>query len=101
MAVTPITALYGTTPLEPKTTSRITTDQGFDSIFTNAVNLVKDTNALGKAAEQEEIRFALGETENMHDLLVAQQKALISLQYTVAVKDKVIEAYNNIMNMQI
>lgn len=97
-----ITNLYGTTPIQAnKGTSAVTPNEGFKSIFDSAIGLVKDTNALGKKAEEEEVRFALGETTNMHDLLVAEQKALISLQYTVAVRDKVIEAYNNIMNMQI
>ena len=52
-------------------------------------------------AEEEEIKFALGESTNTHELLVAQEKANIALSYTVAVRDKVIDAYKEIMNMQI
>ncbi len=47
------------------------------------------------------IQFAMGQSENTHDLLIAQSKANIALQYTVSVKDKVIEAYREIMQMQI
>ena len=47
------------------------------------------------------IQFAMGQSENTHDLLVAQSKANIALQYTVAVKDKLQEAYREIMQMQI
>lgn len=47
------------------------------------------------------IRFALGQSENTHDLTTAQYKALTAIQYTVAVRDKMIDAYKEIMNMQI
>ena len=51
--------------------------------------------------ENEELKFALGETENTHDLLIAQQKASTALQYTVALRDKFLESYKELMNMQI
>ena len=53
------------------------------------------------ASENAEISFALGETDNTHDLTIALQKASTALQYTVAVRDKFLEAYKEIMNMQI
>lgn len=78
-----------------------TTDTGFDAILTQAINLVTETNDYQNAAEAAEIQFALGESNSTHELLVAQEKANIALQYTVAIRDKVIEAYREIMNMQI
>ena len=48
-----------------------------------------------------EIKFALGETENAHDLTIALQKASAALQYTVAVRDKLLDAYKELMQMQI
>ena len=41
------------------------------------------------------------QSNSLHDLMVAQQKANVSLQYTVAVKNTAVEAYRSIMNMQI
>ena len=38
---------------------------------------------------------------NTHELGVYQQQANIALQFTVAVRDKALEAYKEIMNMQI
>jgi flagellar hook-basal body complex protein FliE len=52
-------------------------------------------------AENAEIAFALGEVDNTHDLTIALQKASTALQYTIAVRDKFLEAYKEIMNMQI
>jgi len=100
MDISAIQNMYGNTPVSTGNT-RVNADQGFDSMLNSVMALVKDTNALQEAASREEVAFALGETDNTHDLMVAEQKANIALQYTVAVRDKVLEAYNTIMNMQI
>lgn len=73
----------------------------FESFLNSAIDNLNTTNSYLSDAENEEIKFALGETENTHDLAVALQKASTALQYTVAVRDKLLEAYREIMNMQI
>lgn len=72
----------------------------FSSILDSAVNLINEANAYSNAAEEEEIKYALGESDNIHDLQIAQQKANVSLQYTVAVRDAFLTGYREIMNMQ-
>lgn len=76
-------------------------DNGFDAMLQSAMNMLNETNTLQNLAEQAEIEFTLGYSTNTHDLQIAQEKANIALQYTVAVRDKLLEAYNNIMNIQI
>ena len=76
-------------------------DTGFSSILNSAMNMVNETNDLQNKAESAEIQFALGLSDNTHDLQVAQEKANVALQYTSAVRDKIIEGYKEIMNMQI
>jgi flagellar hook-basal body complex protein FliE len=76
-------------------------DDSFDSILSAMMQSVDETNDLQNTAESEEIRFALGESENTHDLLIAETKANIALQYTVAVRDKLVDGYKEIMQMQI
>ena len=73
----------------------------FDSFLNTAIDNIKTTNSYLSDAENEEIKFALGETENTHDLTIALQKASTALQYTVAVRDKLLEAYRELMQMQI
>ena len=72
----------------------------FNKIFDSAVALINQTNAYSNAAEEEEMKFALGETDSIHDLMIAQQKANVSLQYTVAVRDAFLSGYKELMNMQ-
>lgn len=73
----------------------------FSDVLSAMMSSIDETNDLQNSAEQESIRFALGESENSHDLGAAQSKALTAIQYTVAVRDKVIDAYKEIMQMQI
>lgn len=76
-------------------------DNSFSSVLSSAMNMVSETNDLQNNAQSEAIRFALGQSDNTHDLTTAQTKALTAIQYTVAVRDKMIDAYKEIMNMQI
>ena len=73
----------------------------FDAFLNTAINNITTTNYYLSNAENEEIKFALGETENTHDLMISLQKASTALQYTVAVRDRLLEAYREIMQMQI
>ena len=73
----------------------------FDAFLNSAIDSLKTTNSYLSDSENEKIKFALGETENAHDLTIAMQKASDALQYTVALRDKLLEAYNQIMQMQI
>lgn len=73
----------------------------FDSFLNSAMDNIKTTNSYLSDMENEEIKFALGETENTHDLTIALQKASTALQYTVAIRDRLLEAYKEIMQIQI
>lgn len=73
----------------------------FDSIFNAVSGLVNNTNDYIQQAQQAEIDFSLGNITSTHELGVYQQQANIALQYTVAIRDKAIEAYKEIMSMSI
>ncbi|MDD6402020.1 MAG: flagellar hook-basal body complex protein FliE [Lachnospiraceae bacterium] len=73
----------------------------FDSIFNAAIDMYRETDSLQKAAESAEISFALGYTNSIHDVALAQQKANISLQYTTKITNSVVSAYKEIMGMQL
>jgi len=86
------------------TQSAVKTPDGgtmFDSILGAAVDNINTTNNYLSDAENAEISWALGETDNTHDLAISLRKASTALQYTVAIRDKFMEAYKEIMQMQI
>ena len=73
----------------------------FGSFLSVAMENLNTTNAYLSDAENEELKFMMGETESTHDLTIALNKASTALQYTVAVRDKVLDAYKELMQMQI
>ena len=90
------------TAAENSSASKISgsSDSDFASLFDKAVENLNTTNSYLSDAENEELKWALGETDNTHELTIALQKASTALQYTVAIRDKVLDAYKEIMQMQ-
>ena len=76
-------------------------NNSFSTILNSAMKLVNDTDTLSRNSEQAVVNFTLGNADNTHALTTAQQKAYLSLQYTVAIKNAVLDAYREIMQMQI
>lgn len=72
----------------------------FEALLNSAMGLIKETEDATNAAEQAELEYMLGLNDSVTDLLVAQQKANISIQYTVAIKNAVTQAYQEIMAIQ-
>ncbi len=72
----------------------------FESLLNSAIGMVRETENYTNAAEEAEMSYMLGLNDSMSDLMVAQAKATMSLQYTVAVRNAVIEAYKEIMQLQ-
>ena len=71
------------------------------TLATSLISNVGETNSLLKKQEEEEIKFALGISENTHDLAIAAAKANTALSYTVALRDKFLEAYKELMQIQV
>ena len=69
----------------------------FSQMLDSIMGMVEET----KDAQQAELNYEMGYSDNTHDLAIAQKKATSSLQYTVAVRDKLVEAYKEIMQMQV
>lgn len=104
MAITSVTGLPENAFEQAQERFRIAAqepDEDFETVFQSAIGMVDETNNLHSQAKSAMIQFALGESENTHDLLIAQSKANTALQYTVAVKDKILDAYREIMQMQV
>ncbi len=72
----------------------------FDSIYKAAVDMIESTNTYLQEAQQAEVDYATGKLTSTHELAVIEQKASLSLQYTVAIKNQLLSAYKEIMNMQ-
>lgn len=68
-------------------------------------NFLKDSlNKVNNLQIESDIQtelLATGQAENIHDVTIASAKAKISLDLTMAVRNKVVEAYKEVMRMQV
>ena len=62
---------------------------------------LSEVNELESEAEELTEQFALGEIDDVHKVTVATEKARLALQLTTEVQNRVVEAYDDIMRMQI
>ena len=62
---------------------------------------MNETNKLLLDSERLADDFAAGRTDNIHQVLIAAEKADIALQFTMQIRNKILDAYNEIMRMQI
>jgi len=74
----------------------------FATVLKNAISgSLTDTQSLIDQSEQAEIDFAIGNADSADELGIAQQKASLAVSYTVAVRDRFLDAYKEIMQIQI
>lgn len=78
-------------------------DQGkselsFSDLFSDALNKV---NHMQLESDNYKNLLAIGELDNLHDLTIATEKANTSLQIVMSVRNKIIEAYKEILRIQI
>jgi flagellar hook-basal body complex protein FliE len=62
---------------------------------------IQKTDELIKKSDKIAETFAAGKTDNLHEVLIAAEKASIALQFTIQIRNKIMDAYNEIMRMQI
>jgi flagellar hook-basal body complex protein FliE len=69
----------------------------FQDVLTGAINQVE---AFGKEAAASTQRFLSGEGEELHTTIMAAQRAELSFDLFLQVRNKVVSAYQEIMKMQ-
>lgn len=62
---------------------------------------IKNVNELQKDADIKMQKLATGENKNIPDVLIASEKADIALRLMIQVRNKIVEAYQEIMKMQV
>lgn len=63
--------------------------------------MVREVNENQQAADQAIRKLATGESANLHEVMIAVEKASVSFQFLAQVRAKVVEAYQEIMRMPV
>lgn len=68
----------------------------FKDILNNAIENVKETDAVNR---QNMINIATGQEDNLHTVMIDAAKAELALQTLVQLRNKALDAYNEIMRI--
>ena len=70
---------------------------GFQKVLTGAINQIQSiTNTANDSVQ----KFLSGENEELHTTILATQKAEMAFQLGLQVRNKVVDAYQEVMKMQ-
>ncbi|MGP4068049.1 flagellar hook-basal body complex protein FliE [Halobacillus sp. B29] len=64
-------------------------------------NAIDKVNQGQIESDQKTKALASGEIDNLHEVMITSKKASITMQTSVEVRNKVVEAYKEIMRMQV
>lgn len=102
--IVPLGAMNPITPTSLEDTPQASSRDGAQKVggdFSKFLNdALSQVNALQSKADTTSLGLATGKVEDLSGVMVALEKASLSLSLTVQVRDKVLDAYNQIMRMQ-
>ncbi|WP_282941804.1 flagellar hook-basal body complex protein FliE [Paenibacillus sp. RC67] len=90
--------LQASAPSTPKSKSAAEVSEQFGQFLTDAMNKLKEQQV---EVDKLNNQFAKGETSDVHQIMIASEKASLGLELTVQVRNKVVEAYQEIMRTQV
>ena len=70
----------------------------FSSVLENSIGQV---DQLLKVADEKNVELVAGKSENLHEAMIAFEKAESAFKLLVQVRNKAMEAYNEVMRMQV
>ncbi|UCE67770.1 MAG: flagellar hook-basal body complex protein FliE [Candidatus Zixiibacteriota bacterium] len=79
-------------------TGELKTSKSFGQIFKD---LISDTNTLQSDAARIAEKFALGEIADVHEVMIAAEKAGVAFELVMEIRNKLVEAYQEFMRMQV
>ena len=100
MPVSPINSgLNALSSLASRTTvDEPTASDGFGDMISRTISEVSAAEA---TADRIAVGVAAGQDENIHELLIASSKATLGVQLLTQVRNRAVEAYQEIMRMQV
>ncbi len=71
---------------------------GFGKLVTN---FGKEVNEIQERAAEQVARLAEGKVDNIHQVMIALGRAEITFNYMMAIRNKLVEAYKEVMRMPV
>ena len=90
-----------TTPDTAAATAGTAATNGTQSFGQTLTNALDGLQASQTKADTLAVQAATGDLTNVHDYMIAATEASLATQLTVAVRNKAVESFNQIMNMAV
>lgn len=72
--------------------------QSFGNLLSQTIDMTNQTDAVDQMSTE---ALVTGDVDNLGQVMVDMQKAELALQMTVQIRNKVVDAYNEVMRMQL
>jgi flagellar hook-basal body complex protein FliE len=100
MAIVPVSTISSTSgaAAPANSTSQAVGGPSFSSVLGHALDQV---NGLLQSADAKAVSYAAGGPVTIDQLMIAEQQASLALDLVVQTRDRVVNAYQTLMNMQV
>lgn len=98
MELNKVNSLTNFMNIAEKQNTKVKDKESFGDFLNNALTHV---NQLQIDSDEYKKMLAIGEIDNLHDVSIAAEKANVSMQITLSLRNKIVEAYKEILRMQI
>lgn len=92
------TGAISANPAGKKTVSPFEAQQKFAEVLKESLNKVNEAQLQSDALTE---KLAKGGNVDLHEVMIASQKASVTLSLTMEIRNKAVEAYQEIMRMQV
>lgn len=79
----------------------ITPNDAHNSFASALKNAIDQVNGSQISSDEMTTKLARGENVDLHDVMITAQKASVSMSLTLEVRNKAVEAYQEMMRMQV
>lgn len=76
-------------------------EEGAASFADTLRDAVDQYKSAGAESDSQTLNLLTGDSASLSDIMISSEKAKISLNLTVAIRNKAVDAYKEIMNMQV
>ncbi len=104
MSITGVTPVSGVTSALPLADLGATTSvgsAGSGAAFTGVLGSIEQLQQLQSTSQGLAVQAVTGDLDDVHDYTIASSQASLALELTAAVRNKAVEAFTEIMRMQV
>jgi flagellar hook-basal body complex protein FliE len=98
VTLSPVTSQLYIQQTEAKPLNPSGAQKSFSSFLKDSIEKVNETQIQSDKLTE---KLALGQDVDLHEVMIASQKASVTMQLTLEIRNKAVEAYQEMMRMQV